>query len=194
MKKMLLSLLILASSPFAFAANDAALDDLTSPAEIGAEVRQQNPSFVEKAQGIDWLFTPAVKVVINKAARGPTAQTMWVYVKGSHLYTWKVSTGRERQEHPPSGRDYFSSTPTGTWEPYGTSYLHHSRTWDADMPFSIWLTGGIAIHAALPKYEQFLGKRASGGCIRLSHRNASTLYNLVESYGISNTRVTIYNK
>lgn len=193
MRNLFLSLLIAMSAPFAFANSEIALDDVMSPDEIAAEVAEMNPEFLAETME-SLLFhvnSPRIEVIVNKSAY---SQTMWVYVDGQHYYTWRVSTGREKSERPPSGRGYFSSTPTGSWTPYGMTYLHRSRLWDANMPFAIWLTGGIAIHAALPNYEKMLGQRASGGCVRLSYQNAQTLYSLVQQYGRKATRVTIINR
>lgn len=197
MSKLILSLLFVMTAPFAYANSDIALDDVMSPEEIGAEVAEQYPEFL--AETMDNLFhlsnlgTGArIEVLISKAPDFRYGgQTMWVYVDGRHTYTWPVSTGREKRENPPTGRKYFSSTPTGTWTPYGMTRLHRSRLWDANMPYAIWLTGGIAIHAALPNYERMLGQRASGGCIRLSNQNAATLFSLVSQYGRANTRVRV---
>ncbi|MBX3019502.1 MAG: L,D-transpeptidase [Bdellovibrionaceae bacterium] len=193
MPQFLLSLAIVLGTFTAHAQTEVALDDMMSPAEIGAEVQAQYPEFfAETFENLTWFAAgPRIEIKINKAA---AAQVMYVYIDGQHTYTWPVSTGREKSENPPSGRKYFSSTPTGTWTPYGMTYLHRSRLWDADMPRAIWLTGGIAIHAAMPSYEKMLGRRASGGCIRLSMRNADLLYSLVQQYGRKNTRVTVYNR
>lgn len=193
MTKFLMSLAIVLGTFTANAQTEIALDDMMSPDEIGAEVQAQYPEFFEETfENLTWLAAgPRINIQINKSAN---VQNMWVYVDGQLWYNWPVSTGREKQENPPSGRKYFSGTPTGSWTPYGMTYHHRSRLWDADMPRAIWLTGGIAIHAAAPSYERMLGRRASGGCIRLSMQNADTLYSLVQQYGRKNVRVTIFNR
>lgn len=165
------------------------LDDLMSPDEIAEELRSEDPTLTEEPS-TQPLASPAVVVKINKASN---VQTMWVYVNGRHTYTWPVSTGREKWENPPSGRRYYSSTPVGTWTPYVMRRNHYSNTWKVSMPYSIFLTGGIAIHAAARQYESKLGSRASGGCIRLREDNARTLFHLVEDHGRKATRVQIFN-
>lgn len=200
MKQFLLGVMFILTAAVSYAQADLSLDDFMSPDEIAAEVRQQNPKFLEETYtNRNMLFmvsSPRVKIYINKARQGTSdsAQTMWVYVDGELYSTWPVSTGREKNEAPPSGRDYFSSTPLGTWTPRGTTRRYKSKTWDADMPYSIWVTGGIAIHAASRSAEGNLGSRASGGCIRLQFENAAELFEIVETYGIQNVRVKIFTK
>jgi hypothetical protein len=98
-------------------------------------------------------------------------------------YVWPVSTGRERNEVAKSGRHYFSSTPTGFYYPFDLVRKHWSKTWEAWMEWSIFFNGGIAIHATTPNHYPALGKRDSGGCVRLRRENALTLWTLLEQAG-----------
>src|SRR5262249_7662108 len=68
---------------------------------------------------------------------------------------------------------------------------HFSREWDdAPMPNSIFFTKiGHAIHGTFETRN--LGRPASHGCVRLSTQNAATLYALVKSEGVFNTRVKL---
>lgn len=203
MKKLLLGLIIVALTPFAqaqaedfFPAAEDQIDEGQNPAEILEDLKYQQPEmFEENFQDLVIQTNggaPRVYILVNKA---PKAQYMHVYLNGQPYVTWKVSTGREKLETGSgSGRKYRSSTPIGSWVPRGTTRLHRSSLWDADMPYAIWLVGGIAIHAAAPKYESKLGQRASGGCIRLSYRNAEHLYALVNQYGLKNTLVRVVNE
>ena len=61
--------------------------------------------------------------------------------------------------------------------------IWYSRQWDnAPMPHAVFFTrDGHAIHGTLE--EKRLGKPASHGCVRLSPKNAATLYALVEKTG-----------
>ena len=109
-----------------------------------------------------------------------TAQQMTVSVDGADLYVWPVSTGR---------RGY--DTPNGAYTAKWMEEMHYSKQWDyAPMPHSIFFTDeGHAVHGT---YEQRnLGRAASHGCVRLSLKNANTLYRLVEKEGKKNTTVLL---
>lgn len=51
------------------------------------------------------------------------------------------------------------------------------------MPHAVFFVGGVAIHAST--HINQLGKRASGGCVRLAPENAKIFYDLVNSAGIA---------
>lgn len=116
-----------------------------------------------------------VDIYIDKSS-----QRMHVSVDGVKRYTWKVSTGK-----------FGYSTPSGSYRPFRMERDHFSREWDdAPMPHSIFFTSrGHAIHGSM--YTRRLGSRASHGCVRLSPRNAATLYSLVSHQGMGNTRITV---
>jgi hypothetical protein len=109
-----------------------------------------------------------------------SAQRMAVLVNGEQLYNWPVTTGG-------SGYD----TPGGTFKPFRMEIDHHSDEYDnAPMPYSIFFTQtGNAIHGT---YEQRnLGRAVSHGCVRLSVKNAATLWNLVKQEKMANTTVVV---
>ena len=109
-----------------------------------------------------------------------SAQRMTVTVNGEQLYEWPVTTG---------GRDY--DTPSGTFRPFRMEIDHYSEEWDnAPMPYSIFFTQtGNAIHGT---YEQrSLGRAVSHGCVRLSVKNAATLWGLVKHEKMANTKVVL---
>ena len=109
-----------------------------------------------------------------------SAQRMTVTVNGEQLYQWPVSTGGE-------GYD----TPSGTFKPFRMEIDHYSEEWDnAPMPYSIFFTQtGNAIHGT---YEQRnLGRAVSHGCVRLSVKNAATLWGLVKHEKMANTKVVL---
>src|SRR5262249_33299394 len=92
---------------------------------------------------------------------------------------WKVSTGRK-------GLD----TPQGSFQPTWLDANHKSDQYeDAPMPYSVFFTGGYAVHAT--EFTKRLGTAASHGCVRLSLENAQTFFNLVKTYGMSNTKIVI---
>jgi hypothetical protein len=109
-----------------------------------------------------------------------STQRMTVTVNGVQLYNWPVTTGG-------SGYD----TPGGAFKPFRMEIDHHSDEYDnAPMPYSIFFTQtGNAIHGT---YEQRnLGRAVSHGCVRLSVKNAATLWNLVRQEKMANTSVVI---
>jgi hypothetical protein len=123
-------------------------------------------------------FTPAradLLIQIDKAA-----QQMTVSADGEVLYTWPVSTGRD-------GYD----TPNGAFNPLWKDREHYSEEWDdAPMPYSVFFTKqGHAIHGT---YEvRHLGQPVSHGCVRLSVKNASILWDLVKQHKMANTMVVL---
>ncbi|HJE25862.1 MAG TPA: L,D-transpeptidase [Methylorubrum populi] len=108
------------------------------------------------------------------------AQRMSVAVDGQVRYTWPVSTGV-------AGHD----TPNGSYRPFRMEKTHFSREWDnAPMPHAIFFTQvGHAIHGTT--HTRRLGHAASHGCVRLSQRNAATLFTLVKQQTMARTRVVV---
>src|SRR5215468_10069528 len=117
----------------------------------------------------------AVLVTVDK-----TLQQMTVSVDGVRRYTWPVSTGRAGY-----------ATPSGSFKPFRMEAQHYSKEWDdAPMPNSIFLTAkGHAIHGSFETRR--LGTAASHGCVRISPANAKTLFALVKTEGMSNTKVVL---
>lgn len=108
------------------------------------------------------------------------AQRMSVVVDGAVRYNWPVSTGV-------AGHD----TPNGSYRPFRMEKTHVSREWDnAPMPHAIFFTQvGHAIHGT--SHTRRLGTPASHGCVRLSQRNAATLFALVKQQTMARTQVVI---
>ena len=117
----------------------------------------------------------SVMIAIDKAK-----QKMTVSVDGVQQYEWPVSTGRAGY-----------STPSGTYTPTSMNEVWYSQEWDnAPMPHAIFfMKDGHAIHGS---YEvKTLGKPVSHGCVRISPKNAATLYALVKKNGMKNTQVVL---
>jgi len=109
-----------------------------------------------------------------------SAQRMTVTLNGEQLYQWPVSTGGD-------GYD----TPSGTFKPFRMEIDHTSDEYDnAPMPYSMFFTQtGIAVHGT---YEaRHLGHAVSHGCVRLSVKNAATLWALVKREKMANTKVVL---
>ncbi len=122
---------------------------------------------------------PAPPPVTLKLEINLTSQRLTVRENGAAKHTWKISSGRG---------GYL--TPTGNYRPQWMARMWHSRKYDgAPMPHSIFFHRGFAIHATYATGR--LGRPASHGCIRLSPRNAKTLYRLVSRHGKVSTRISI---
>src|SRR5271166_5953958 len=117
----------------------------------------------------------AVLVNIDK-----TNQKMTVFLDGVEAYEWPVSTGREGY-----------STPSGTYTATSMNEIWYSKQWDnAPMSHSIFfMKDGHAIHGSLDVKN--LGKPVSHGCVRISPKNAATLYTLVKENSLENTQVVV---
>ena len=51
------------------------------------------------------------------------------------------------------------------------------------MEFSVFFNGGVALHAANSAHNSQLGRRASGGCVRLHRDNAKYIYERIVQEG-----------
>ena len=106
-----------------------------------------------------------------------SSQRMNVFVNGSLMHTWPVSTAR---------KGYF--TPTGSYGVKSLQRMHYSKKYhNSPMPHSVFFRGGFAIHGT--GAVSLLGRPASHGCVRLAPGNAATLYSLIQQYG--NARIVI---
>jgi L,D-transpeptidase catalytic domain len=82
-------------------------------------------------------------------------------------------------------------TPSGTFKPFRMEIDHTSDEYDnAPMPYSMFFTQtGVAVHGT---YEaRHLGHAVSHGCVRLSVKNAATLWALVKREKMANTTVVL---
>ena len=141
---------------------------------------------------ISRLFAPLTAAAVAVLSLGQAAhadllieidkstQHMTVTVNGQQIYNWPVSTGE-------SGYD----TPSGTFKPFRMEIDHYSEEWDdAPMPYSIFFTQiGHAIHGTYA--QRNLGRAVSHGCVRLSVKNAATLWKLVKQEKMANTKVVL---
>ncbi len=109
-----------------------------------------------------------------------STQRMTVTVDGEQRYKWPVSTGA-------NGYD----TPSGAFKPFRMEIDHFSDEYEqAPMPYSIFFTmTGNAVHGT--EYESSLGRAVSHGCVRLSVKNAATLWALVKREKMANTSVVV---
>ena len=128
--------------------------------------------------------TCAVWVKVSKAT-----QTAELYINGELQGDWDVSTGTAGHGTPnldkhPNGRIYekYSSTkyPGGDYKGLG------------NMPYAVFISGGIALHGTPKGNWKKLGRKASHGCVRMHPDNGLMVNRLVRKYGVSNSWVTIY--
>src|SRR3974390_2901055 len=118
---------------------------------------------------------PAVLINIDK-----TNQKMTVFLDGVETYDWPVSTGRAGY-----------STPSGTYTATSMNEVWYSKEWDnSPMPHSIFfMKDGHAIHGSFDVRNR--GQPVSHGCVRISPKNAATLYALVQEKGLEHTQVVV---
>ncbi len=196
MKQLMLTLLLSVAGSIVYAGTPYVgtpqLDDLMTPDELAQEIGAPrtemnrpviNPETIAAQDGIDVFREYAIVITVNKSARGPGAQQMTVVENGIQTAVWPVSTGREQYERAKSGRWYWTTTPAGTFSPYSLIRDHYSHTWKAHMEYAAFFNGGIAIHATTPDHYRQLGKRASGGCVRLYKPNAQIIYEKIKAQG-----------
>lgn len=144
----------------------------------------------EYLAGQSWLNNFENVIVINKAAKGSTAQSLRLYSNQELLMNTKVSTGREQWEkkrktwfHHGPRNGYWSVTYTGYYSPEFLSKDHYSKLWRTRMPWAVFFNDGIAVHQAPNGTEPKLGQRASGGCVRTSAQSAEYIFKKVEASG-----------
>lgn len=143
-------------------------------------------------QTYPWLKEFEIVIVVNKADEGSDKQSLRLYQNGKLKEYARVSSGREnfekgcsvgqtpRKDHC-SNRAYWSTTPTGYFDVDNLVENYFSNLWQTWMPYAVFFTDGIALHQAPAGTEAKLGKRASGGCIRLHPSIAPVIYKYVQN-------------
>lgn len=117
---------------------------------------------------------PIVVVVVRLAS-----QTMSVSVNGWPEAYWRISSARTGYH-----------TPKGSFVVTRMARIYFSKKYDdAPMPNSVFFYGGYAIHGT--GHISQLGRPASHGCIRLHPADSAELYEIVQQYGMSRTRIYI---
>ncbi len=128
------------------------------------------------------LVTAAAQAAVVDVHIDLSEQKMDVIVAGYHEFSWDISSARRGYE-----------TPTGKFRPNWMTRMHYSEQYEySPMPHSIFFHQGYAIHAT--NEIKRLGRPASHGCVRLSPNNARILYNLVELYGMGETKIVVKSK
>jgi hypothetical protein len=147
-------------------------------------------------------YRPRLIIVVNKAQQGTAqdAQTLEAFLDGTLLYRAVVSTAKEEKlfippnERYPEGHEYYAGTYEGTFKIHTRSKDHKSAKWGGSpMKFAQFFDGGIAIHATVPEHYHELGRRASGGCVRMYERDAEIMWKLVNQISVEQTRIIVYD-
>ncbi len=119
-----------------------------------------------------------------------STQVIYIYIDGQLTYTWRVSSGSPGRDTPnlnqhPNGRIYDAYTskkfPGGDYKGLG------------NMPYAVFISGGIAIHGTSLGNVKKLGQPVSHGCIRIHPENAKIFNGLVRAAGVSNVWVSVQN-
>jgi hypothetical protein len=174
------------------------LTDVLTPEELIYEFGITQKMIFDSMMWMSSFENPRLHIVINKAEKGTAvdAQTLEAYVDGVLIHKFKVTTGAETPKQKPNGKWANRRTPTGTFRIIHRSRNHVSSAWEgARMPFAQFFTDyGIAMHATVGEANiQALGRRGSGGCIRLHPDNAKIMWDLVGSLGVKETIVMVYD-
>ncbi len=115
-------------------------------------------------------------------------QKLYLHVDGVLVDSFKVSTGDIKHETPT-----FDTRPSGPMFKKYTSKKFPGGNYNGlgNMPYVVFISGGVAIHGTTTGNIARLGKKASHGCVRLHPDNGKLFFELVKSVGISNTWITI---
>ena len=148
----------------------------------------QTSGIVDLGQAADDLFvqscyrqTCPLWIHVDKSS-----QTLTYYVNGNQAGHWLVSSGIPGRDTPdfdthPDGRIYHAYT--------STKYPEGDYHGLGNMPYAIFIQGGFALHGT--PFMGKLGRKASHGCIRMHPDNAARLNQLVRSYGVRGTWITV---
>lgn len=208
MKAMNLGLFVMLAQVFALNANA----QKKTAQELMKEDSYESPAgqlFVEE----DYMAGNSVLnnfdnvIIVNKAAKGTTAQTLKMYSKGSFILETKVSTGRENVEIVKGAKRLFrkllgtKGTTTSHWRHTTRGYYPVQRVEEANyasgesgfhMPYAMFFNSdhGLAIHQVPPDLsggeaagESQLGGRASSGCVRVHKNTIQDIHRLVIEAG-----------
>ena len=168
---------------------DEAIDSTTPPPEI-----QIRPFSESDFQTESWMREFTNVIVINKSNEGSDRQTLRLYVNGKLSTLTKISSGREnfekgcnpgqepKRDHC-SQRPYWSMTPVGYFDVDKLDERYFSNLWQTWMPYAVFFESGIATHQAPAGTEPNLGKRASGGCVRMHPTIAPVVFAAVKNAG-----------
>ncbi len=114
-------------------------------------------------------------------------QTLTLYLGGEAVDVWPVSTGIGNRT------PYINKTATSRiYQRYTSSrYPGGDYAGLGNMPYAVFIVGGIAIHGTPKSNWKRLGSRASHGCIRLHPEHAYAFNRLVRENGHTNVWILV---
>ncbi len=137
-------------------------------------------------------FGHNIIIMIDKAKQGTSlnAQRLRVYSYDpeeqelTFVARWRISTGAETPKANAHGNVRPRTTLKGYYRPQVLDPDAYSHSWDGPMIYSLFYDHPrYAIHGT-ESYNYFkLGRRASGGCTRLTAMNARKLFSMVDELG-----------
>jgi hypothetical protein len=141
---------------------------------LNAGINNPEPRFIaiNKSPRQYFRYNSATKKY-DVVKTNPSGQRMKIYtlLAGNleKVLDASVSTGKEEVVKA-SNKSYCATTPAGFFRPYKMYRSYVSGTWaGSQMPNAVFIFNGIALHATPndASHQGSLGKRASGGCVRL---------------------------
>jgi predicted lipoprotein with Yx(FWY)xxD motif len=144
-------------------------------------------------KGLVGLLVAAVALAACSSAQAagpasavPASRSIWVDRTHQQLYAFEgdrlvmqtacSTAGHSRHWAPGDNRYEIPSTPLGSYRIFSKETDHLSRAYQVHMRYALFYDGGRAIHATQPSLYRQLGRPASGGCVRLTRRNALNLF------------------
>jgi len=115
-------------------------------------------------------------------------QTLTLYLNGQAYDTWLVSTGMSGHATPRLNTRVTSRIYTAYTS---TKYPEGDYNGLGNMPYAVFVSGGIAIHGTPQGNWRRLGRPASHGCIRLHPSHAEIFNRLVRENGWRNVWVVV---
>jgi hypothetical protein len=118
-----------------------------------------------------------------------SSQTLRLYVNGRFTDQYPTSTGRASLPTPNFDKHFdgrifqgYSSSkfPGGDYNGLG------------NMPYAMFISGGVAIHGVPQGEWSMLGRPASHGCIRIHPDHARVLNGMLRSVGVANSWVYVH--
>ncbi|MGZ3651114.1 MAG: L,D-transpeptidase [Bdellovibrionota bacterium] len=119
-----------------------------------------------------------------------STQTLRLYLDGRLADQWLVSTGRPGFATPDFNKRFD-----------GRIYQHYDSTTFpggdymglGNMPYAMFISGGVALHGTPESNWRNLGRPASHGCIRVHPEHAKYLNGILRQTGVKNSWVTVHD-